>query len=181
MNFTRNLSLTVALFAALFTLSAAASAQVETARTHFLMYGMHLLSGGQSLRVAIQNPRVSDREIIPCIKVTIVFDVYEAAADGSVRPVFIRRLIREVELDGGEAASFDLAPDRNGQWISPMVFARPVEGVSPDPDRERIISTVAVLQGARTILNLPPVLKGFDPQPDPPASRPELGTIRKQP
>lgn len=173
MHIKRNLLLKAAFGAMLFAFPAAASAQAETARTHFSLYGMHLISGGQSLQVAVQNPRLSDREIIPCIKVTITFDVYEPAADGSVRPIFLRRVLREVELDAGEAASFDFAPDRNGQWVSPMVFVRPEVGSPPESDRERILSTVVVLQGARAFLNLPAVLKGFDPQPDPPASRPD--------
>ena len=102
---------------------------------------------------------------------TIAFDVYEAAGDGPVRAVFVRRVLREVELDAGQAALFDFAPDRNGQWVSPMVLSRVIEGSPPELGPERILSTVAVLQVGRTILNLPAVLKGFDPQPDPPAAR----------
>ena len=134
----------------------------------FSLYGMHFINGGQTLRVAVQNPRISDSEIIPCIKVRVVFEVYEAAADGSVRLRFSRRVSREILLDGGEAATFDFPAGRSGDWISPIVFAE----MDPTNARPlRLLSTLVVRQFGITVLNLPIVEKGFDPQPDPPAAR----------
>jgi hypothetical protein len=76
-----------------------------------------------------------------------------------------------VELDPGDAATFDFPASRNGDWISPMVFARCEENCPSDPIRTRVLSTIAVRQAGSTVLLLPAVLKGFDPQPDPPAAR----------
>ncbi len=158
--------------------------QAETTRTQFSLYGMHFVSGGQTVRVAVQNACVSNAEaggqcnspnpeIQPCIRMRIVFDVYEAAGDGSVRLRFARRVSREVELDGGEAATFDFPASRGGDWISPSVIARCVENCPSDSGRARVLSTLVLREGGRTLLNLPAVIKGFDPQPDPPATLPQ--------
>jgi hypothetical protein len=173
MNFRKNSFITFALIAIVFTLSAVSLAQTEQARGQFALYGMHSISGGQTLRISVQNPRASDAEIIPCIRVRIVFDVYEAIPPDQQRLRFVRRVSRVVELDPGDASTFDLAVPRtsNGEFISPMVFAH-CEGICPsDPSRARVLSTVAVREGGRTVLLLPAVIKGFDPQPDPPAAR----------
>jgi hypothetical protein len=133
------------------------------------------------MRVAVQNPRFSDSEIIPCIRVRIVLDFYAAAGDGSVRPQPIRRVTRETEFDAGDAATFDfpatLACDgsvcpaaRNGVYVSAAVFATPFGVELPETYRLKFNSTLSVREFGRTILNLPAVEKGFDPQPDPPAS-----------
>ncbi|MEP6704714.1 MAG: hypothetical protein ABJB34_07905 [Acidobacteriota bacterium] len=149
--------------------SAIVYGQTAPVRSQFSLYGMHFISGGQTLRVTAENPRFSDSEIVPCIRVRIFFDVYEAAGDGSVRLRFARRVSREVLLDGGEAATFDFAVGRSGEYVSPAVYASP-EGTEP-PAPIRLLSTLVVREFGRTILNLPAVLKGFDPQPDPPATR----------
>jgi hypothetical protein len=172
-NIKKNFLPAFALGAIVFTFSIAAFGQTEQMRTHFSRYGMHYVSGGQTARVTVQNPSVSDSEIIPCIRVRVIFDLYEAAGDGSVRLRFARRVTREVELDGGEAATFDLAASRNGEWISPAVVAGCEENCPSDPSRASVLTTVAVRQGGNTILLLPAVQKGFDPQPDPPAARPQ--------
>jgi len=169
MDIKKNFVIAFALGAIVFAFSVVAFGQTEPARTEFSLYGMHFISGGQTLRVSVQNPRFSDSEIIPCIRVRIVFDIYEAAGDGSVRLRFVRRVSREGLLDGGEAATFDFAVGRSGEHVSPMVFASP-EGTEP-PAPIRLLSTLVVREFGRTILNLPAVLKGFDPQPDPPAQR----------
>ncbi len=162
--------------------SSTAFGQAETTHTQFSLYGMHSISNGQTARVSVQNACLSDTaaiipcinpdpEMQPCIRVRIVFDVYEAAGDGSVRLRFARRVSREVELEGGEAATFDFPASRGGDWISPSVTALCVENCPTDRWRARVLSTLAIRQGGSTVLLLPAVLKGFDPQPDPPASR----------
>ena len=153
----------------LFVFSTVVFAQTETRRTQFSLYGMQPVASGQSLLVTVVNPRVADGEIVPCIKVRIIFDVYAVdSTTGKLR--FMRRLAREVELDGGEAATFDYAASRGGDYVSPMVFARQEDEDLPEPVRAGILPTLLLREGGRTILNLPAVLKGFDPQPDPPAS-----------
>ncbi len=147
--------------------------------THYSLYGMNFLNGWQSLRLSVQNPRFSDSEIIPCVKVRVVADFYEAAGDGSVRPQSIRTVVREVEVDPGEAASFDfpatLACDgsvcpaiRNGVHVSISVFGTPIDADPPDPIRLKFNSTLVLREFGRTGLILPAVKSGFDPQPDPP-------------
>jgi hypothetical protein len=145
----------------------------EPGRAQVSFYGMHFISGGQTMRVTVQNPRLSDPDIIPCIRVRVLFDVYEAAGDGSVRLRFARRVSRELELDAGEAATLDFPSSRSGDWISPTVSARCEENCPSDPTRVRVLSTAAIRQGGSTVLLLPAVLRGFDPQPDPPAARPQ--------
>ncbi|HTH38112.1 MAG TPA: hypothetical protein VL572_09100 [Pyrinomonadaceae bacterium] len=143
----------------------------EPTRTEVSRYGMHFIEHGRSVRVSVAHPQIANPgEIIPCIRVRIVFDVYEAAGDGSVRLRFSRRVTRETELDGGEAASFDFVPSRSGDWIAPSVFAHCEENCPSDPSRISVLSTLSIRQGGNTVLLLPAVLKGFDPQPDPPAS-----------
>jgi len=166
-----NIKKTFAMTLITFALSAAAFGQIDSPRnqSQFSLYGMHFINGGQTARISVQNPRFSDPEIIPCIRVTIFFDVYEAAGDGSVRLRFSRRVSREILLDGGEAATFDFPAGRSGDWISPIVFAE----MDPTNARPlRLLSTLTVRQFGTTILNLPIVEKGFDPQPDPPSTRP---------
>ncbi len=172
MNIIRSFVIAFALGAIVFVFStAAAFGQAETTHTQFSLYGMHFIRGGQTVGIIIHYPRLNDREVIPCVKVRIVFDIYEEHPPDPGRLRFARRVSREVLLDGGEAATFEFPAGRTGDWVSPMVFARP-EGVPPiDPDRERVLPTLVVREFGRTILNLPAVLKGFDPQPDPPAER----------
>ena len=153
----------------IFAFSVVAFAQTETTRTQFSLYGMHFVGAGQTLRVTAQNPRFSDSEVIPCVRVRVVFDIYEASASNPSRLRFARRVSREVLLDGGEAASFDFTPSREGDYVSPAVFYNPVLIAPPDQMPARLLSTLVVRQGERTILNLPAVEKGFDPQPDPPS------------
>ena len=153
--------------------------QTETRGTHYTLYGQNLLSSWQSLRLAADNPRHSDSEIIPCIRVTWIARFFELPGDGSVRLRELRRVTREIELDPGEVASWDLpgtlacdgsvCPQiRNGIYVAVSVFATPVEG-EPIAERLNFNTTLAMREFGRTIFTLPAVQKGFDPQPDPPA------------
>lgn len=151
-----------------FAFSSVAFGQTQPTRTQFSLYGMHFIGGGQTLRVAAQNPRFSDSEIIPCVRVRVVFDVYEAAGDGSVRLRFVRRVSRQILLEAGEAAAFDFAATGRGEYVSAAVFASPGEENEGDGS-VRVVSTLDLREGGRTILTLPIVKRGFDPQPDPPA------------
>ena len=160
-------------------LAASTFGQTETRGTHYTLYGQNFLNSWQSLRLAADNPRHSDSEIIPCIRVTWIATFFELPGDGSARVRMLRRVSRELELDPGEAASWDipatLACDgsvcpqiRNGVNVAVSVFATPVEG-EPVPARLNFNTTLALREFSRTIFTLPAVQKGFDPQPDPPA------------
>ncbi|MEO7674618.1 MAG: hypothetical protein ABIU09_11145 [Pyrinomonadaceae bacterium] len=180
MNFKKNFLPAFALGFSLLAFSAIAFGQAAPPdnRPQFSLYGLNFVSPGQTVGIWVQNPRFSDSEIIPCIRVRMVFDIYEASPTltpgNPSRLRFVRRVSREIELDGGEAATFDYEAGRTGDYVSPAVFYNPVLVVPPDSMPARLLSTLVVRQGGRTILNLPAVEKGFDPQPDPPSSRPAL-------
>ena len=177
MNIKKNFVIAFALGAIVFAFSTVvAFGQTEPARTKFSLYGLHFVSGGQTVRVAVQNACPSDPaaiipcinpdpEIVPCVRVRVIFDVYEQSPTLSPTLRFARRVSREASLCAGEAATFEFRAANNGDWVSPAVFG---DVAPPDSRPERLVSTLAVQQGGRTILNLPAVLKGFDPQPDPP-------------
>lgn len=133
-------------------------------------YGMHTMAAGTSLRLGIVNRfPVSDGEIIPCIRVRIVVDFYRAAGDGSVRPVFVRRAEREILLDPGDAASYDLPSSRlGGEIVNVTVFFTPVGQDLPESPHIAAATILEVRESGRTIFTLPGIPRGFDPQPDPP-------------
>ena len=157
--------------------SPAASAQVRG--TYYSLYGQQLMQANQTLRLVADNPRYSDSEIIPCIRVTMILSFFDGPLDATSRLRPMRRVTREIELDPGEAASFDISPSlacgdvglcpqvRDGVYVGVSVFATPVEG-DPIPPRLTFNSTLALREWGRTIFTLPVTEKGFDPQPDPP-------------
>ena len=136
-------------------------------------------AGQPTLRLVADNARYSDSEIIPCIRVTMILSFFDGPLDATSRLRPMRRVTREIELDPGEAASFDISPSlacgdgglcpqvRDGVYVGVSVFATPVEG-DPIPPRLKFNSTLALREWGRTIFTLPVTEKGFDPQPDPP-------------
>jgi len=138
---------------------------------HGTLYGLHSVAAGQTTRVSVVNRQaIFDGEIVPCIRVRVVFDVYEASTAAPNRWRFVRRVEREAELDPGEAASFDFTTLRTaGERVSTSVFIREDDDNPPEAVGVDAVSTLEVREGGRTILTLPAVRKGFDPQPDPPA------------
>jgi hypothetical protein len=157
----------IAVFVFAFSLSA--FGQTETSKTQFALYGIHSLASGQSLRVTLQNPRFSETEIIPGIRVRVRFDLYETDATEPGRLRLARSVTREVLLDGGEAGAIDFPPSRGERLVSVSVFASG-EGEVAGDGSVRIASTLSVREAGRMILSLPAVEKGFDPQPDPPVN-----------
>ena len=157
-----------------FLLVSSLGAQAQTnpeSRIRAMLYGLHSFAAGQTARLSVVNRQpVFNGEIIPCIRVRVVFDVYEASPTAPARLRFVRRVEREAELDGGEAASFEFNASRTGsERVSISVFIRPEADNPSDAARVDAVSTLEVREGGRTILALPGVRKGFDPQPDPPA------------
>ncbi len=143
----------------------------STSRVRATLYGLQSLTAGQTTRLSVVNRQaIFDGEVIPCVRVRVVFDVYEPSAANPNRLRFVRRVEREAELDPGEAISFDFTATRTGgERVSTSVFIRRDEDNPPDAVRVDAVSTLEVREGGRTILTLPGVRKGFDPQPDPPA------------
>jgi|GEM_PF-2733839 hypothetical protein len=94
---------------------------------HFVAYGLHFVAPGQTLHVSIVNLGPGRSRLIdPCFDVEFVLDVYEAAADGSVRPVSTRSVTRNAEVESGEAASFTYTPptDPNGTTLGEFVSVK---------------------------------------------------------
>lgn len=164
--YTSQIRFVALVFGILAVLSIGAKAQTNPDSSATL-YGLHSFAAGQTARVSVVNrPPVFDGEIIPRIRVRVVFDFYEANSSASGIWRFARRIEREATLDRGEAASFDFTVSRaGGERISTSVFVRP-EGT--ETDQINAASTLEVREGGRTLLSLPGVRKGFDPQPDPP-------------
>jgi hypothetical protein len=171
-NYINALALGVLAFGFLVAFSVGAQAQTNSdSRIRATLYGLHSFAAGQIARLAVVNRQpIFDGEIIPCIRVRIVFDVYEASPTVPARLRFVRRVEREAELDAGEAVSFEFTASRTGgERVSTSVFIQPDGQNPPEAVRVDAVSTLEVREGGRTILTLPGVRQGFDPQPDPPA------------
>lgn len=136
------------------------------------LFGLHSLADRQTMQLSLVNRfPASIREIVPCVRVQINFDVYETTGDGSVRLRFVRRVQRSVILDPGEAASFDFAGSRTAdERVKVSVFAVPVDGTYPPLTlvRGTLTANLVVRQAGFTIFNLPGTIRAFNPQPDPP-------------
>lgn len=166
------LALSALAFGFLVAFSVGSQAQTNSdPRIRATLYGLHSLAAGQTARLAVVNRQpIFNGEIVPCIRVRIVFDVYEASPTAPARLRFVRRVERETELDAGEAISFDFTTSRAaGERVSTSVFISPDGDNPPDAARVDAVSTLEVREGGRTVLTLPGVRKGFDPQPDLPA------------
>lgn len=132
--------------------------------TQHTLYGVNFLNPGQTLRVALENPRLTEAEIIPCVRAAVVFDIY--AASDAMRLRLARRVTRETLLCAGEAAIVDFTASRTGEHVGAGVVFRCEDSVCDGS--VRLALTAGLRESGRTILSLPAVVKGFDPQPDPP-------------
>ncbi len=165
------LAVIAAVLGILFAFGGRVEAQTNSnSRVRGTLYGLHTMAAGQTARLSVVNRQaIFDGEVIPCVRVRVVFDVYEPSAAAPNRLRFVRRVEREVELDPGEAVSFDFTATRpGGERVSTSVFIREDEDNPPEAVRVDAVSTLEIREGGRTILTLPGVRKGFDPQPDPP-------------
>jgi hypothetical protein len=150
----------------------------ETLRVRSTLYGIHNLEHNQTARVTVVNnvlrvppaPGTTNTADPPdpghARRVTIAFDIYEQAADGSVR--FVRTRSRNFTLQGGESATFEHEVDRpRGELVSPASFSarfNQAETLRPS----EVVSTFTIERNGNTIATLPGVIRGFNPQPDPP-------------
>ncbi len=151
----------------------------ETLRVRSTLFGMHSLDNNQTARVTVvnnvlrvppvpgtTNPNVEPSDPGYTKRVTIAFDIYEQAADGSVR--FVRTRSRTFTLQGGESATFEHEVARpRGELVSPASFsARFNQNEQLRPSE--VVSTFTVERNGNTIATHPGVIRGFNPQPDPP-------------
>lgn len=157
------------------------------------LFGMHTLEPRQTAQITVVNPS----EIIPCVRVRLAFDVYEqdptqpsrpgeSDPSQSMRLRFVRTVSRVVELDPGEAASFDYTAGGRGAFVSPASFAHEINEESDPHTPARVeesgprtqistrgnaaTSTLVINERGHTLFTAPGVRVGFDPQPDPPTS-----------
>jgi hypothetical protein len=132
-------------------------------RAQTTVFGLHTLSGGQTLRLSVVNAGlgqppdpIHDGEASPpkpirTRRVTLAFDIYAAdppepvldgtaAGDGSVRTLrLVRRVSRTFELRPGQAAALDFTASTAGETVGAWVLAEPPEpiraGDPPEPIR----------------------------------------------
>lgn len=132
------------------------------------------LSSGQTVRLTVLDSAAAT-EVTKgkARKWTLAFDVYATDSrvvdgDGSVRTSsrvrFLRRESTSVMLSAGEGASFDFVT-ADGKMIVPCVMG------PPDAKESSVSVGVEVREGGRTIIVLPAVQRGFNPQPDPPGEK----------
>lgn len=142
-------------------------------------FGMHRFAPGQTAAVSVVNRRpLNETEIIPCVRVLVVADVYETNFPEFAKTRLLRRVAREERLAAGEALSFNFLPSRSADSsvsVSVLVF-RESDADAPDAIRRAVTATLAVTENGRSIYTLPGIIKGFDPQPDPPEAKQALGS-----
>lgn len=133
-------------------------------------FGMQTMTAGQTLRLAVVNRQVlTEGEILPSVRVRVVFDIYEAIPPDQQRLRFARRVERTLTLEPGEAVSLDFNASRmGGERISVTVFTQPEDTEATQRIRGTATATLEVRESARTLFTLPGLIRGFDPQPDPP-------------
>jgi hypothetical protein len=152
----------------------------ESQRNIATLFGMQTLAPGQTAQIAVVNPL----EIIPCVRVRIAFDLYEADPANPIRLHFVRSVSREVELEPGEAVSVEYTAGGRGAFVSPASFAREINEVGDPHAPSRVengpaevvrtrtsgaISTLSINERGHVVFTAPGVRVGFDPQPDPPS------------
>jgi hypothetical protein len=153
------------------TASAQEPAVRERQRGLATLFGMQTLASAQTAQITVVNPL----EIIPCVRVRLALDIYEADPTSPGRLRFVRSVSREVELEPGEAASIEYTAGGRGAFVSPASFVREINEVG-DPHstfqtRAIIaISSLVINERGRVVFTAPGVRVGFDPQPDPPAN-----------
>jgi hypothetical protein len=132
-------------------------------RAQTTVFGLHTLSGVQTLRLSVVNARLNDPpdpvhdgetdppDPIRTRRVTLAFDVYAqdppepgidgTAGDGSVRNLrLVRRVSRTFELRPGQAAALDFTASTEGETVGAWVLGQPPDPVRaanpPDPIRD---------------------------------------------
>lgn len=138
-------------------------------------FGLTSLSAGQSLRLGLVN--VGDASNRAAVRVTARFDIYSlggpdtapGCSSGSVAACTNNlRLVRSetcvLSLDPRGAATCDIAAGQSGIVVGTAVV---IEQTTPS---SKVASTVEIRESGRTVFVHPGAARGFNPQPDPPAS-----------
>ncbi len=155
-------------------------------------FGVISLAPGQSARLNVVNtiddPNARPEDGRGTRQVTLSFDIFYVEPESPDRPAasisgdeltscvskhqFTERQSCDAMLGPGEAASFDFTNTTEMLVkISPaaaVMFEDVHVGKGRGIDEPNIMPTLEVMERARTLFVLPGVLKGFNPQPDPP-------------
>jgi hypothetical protein len=134
-------------------------------------FGIQSYAGGQTARLSIGVRRpASIREIIPCVRVRVVVEVYGQDPANRLRLVVVRTIEQEFTLDSGEAVSLNLPGTRLGEAASITVYAYRMSDLDPiESVKGAALSSLQVVESGRTVFTHPGVIRGFNPQPDPPS------------
>ncbi|HVF46627.1 MAG TPA: hypothetical protein VNA17_03580 [Pyrinomonadaceae bacterium] len=162
-----SLLVAVAAFIALWNTNGAQAAP-ESDRAFVVDWGIMSLARGQTARLnvaGIGNPDTSS------VRVTLYFDIYEAeggSCDGATAACtnnlrFLRRESRVADLRGGAGVSFNFWASENGTFVNAVMV-----GDAEDTRVRKLAPTLEIREAARTLFVAPAVIKGFNPQPDPP-------------
>jgi hypothetical protein len=144
-------------------------------------FGFIDLGAGQTARLSVVNLRHSPppEPDIPSRtrRVRLSFDIYVQPPPDPDAPTcltryrFLRRESCDVTLMPGEAASFDFTAAQDTKVaasIHSLGGPDTREGERRRTPEPHLAPTLEVREGLRTIFVVPAVVKGFNPQPDPP-------------
>lgn len=149
---------------------------VQAVRNGEMNFGMISFNAGQTVRFNIVNPNNSVSRLPR--RVTLAFDIYSlggpdtcsdpanddktvAACTNNLR--FVRRESSEITLLPGEAASLDFTAASTRISVNAVMLGGP--DTIGDPT---LVPTLEIREAGRTLFIHPGVIRGFNPQPDPP-------------
>lgn len=148
-------------------------------------FGLLGLAAGQTARLTVVNPspRATSEAGTRVRSVQLAFEIYAIGDvehqpgpvtpdDSTTRLTTLRvvaRHARLVALRPGEAASFAFTASGPDTYFSATALSGPDTSTAiGNPD---IVPTLEVMEGSRTLYTHPALIRGFNPQPDPPGIR----------
>lgn len=148
-------------------------------------FGLLGLAAGQTARLTVVNPvlQAPPDPDSRARSVRLTFDIY-AVGDVEDQPDpttpddstarlttlrFIARHSRVVSLRPGQAASLAFTAAAADTYFSAVALGGP--DTSPAIGNPDIVPTLEVIEGSQTVYTHPALVKGFNPQPDPPGAR----------
>jgi hypothetical protein len=148
-------------------------------------FGLLGLTAGQTARLTVVNPvlQAPPDPDSRARSVRLTFDIYAIGDvehqldpttpdDSTARLTtlrFIARHSRVVSLGPGEAASLAFTATAADTYLSAVALGGP--DTSPAIGSPDLVPTMEVMEGSRTVYTHPALVKGFNPQPDPPGAR----------
>jgi hypothetical protein len=160
---------------------------IERADLQPVEFGLLGLAAGQTARLTVVNPVVQapPEPDSRARSVRLTFDIYAVGDvenqpdpttpdDSSARLTtlrFVARHSRVVSLRIGQAASLAYTATAADTYLSAVALGGPDTSTAiGNPD---LVPTLEIMEGSRTLYTHPALVKGFNPQPDPPGARQE--------